>query len=285
MKDSLSITGLLSREVTAADNLDATAVVLSPGPRRSTEIVAQRVIAGSNRMQDAVGRARVRRVFALGAITGMAMSLVMIRLLAPAASDSHVPGNGLPPVFGPGVAYRLPITIPSLGFSSLTLKLDALSQTLPAMVVRAELPVPQVHHVAPNVLAVATAAAVVELPSAPKVMKESPEIVSAPAPEPAEVTPGAGSHAFGASTVLYSAGTPAAAPATLQRAAFTVVSVPSSSLALISSEIAGQTMVSPYKIGQALPDGKIIASIDVERGLVSTSGGQTFPVSPATSKL
>lgn len=54
---------------------------------------------------------------------------------------------------------------------------------------------------------------------------------------------------------------------------YAVASIVSPDLVLVSMQIEGQTMVSPYRVGQALPDGRSITAIDPGNHLVITNRG------------
>ncbi len=52
-----------------------------------------------------------------------------------------------------------------------------------------------------------------------------------------------------------------------------VIGFPSATLVLIASKVGGQTLVSPYQVGQSLPGGAQITSIDAQGGRVVTTAG------------
>jgi len=52
-----------------------------------------------------------------------------------------------------------------------------------------------------------------------------------------------------------------------------IVGFPSGALVLIASKVGGQTLVSPYQVGQSLPGGARITSIDAQGGRVITTAG------------
>jgi hypothetical protein len=107
----------------------------------------------------------------------------------------------------------------------------------------------------------------------------------APSPPPSRTADSPQSDAPGTQTVAYqapgveatvapvpaSASTPAAAPAPPPN--YNIVAVPTSSLVLVATTIQGQKQVSPYKLGDALPDGRIITALDPAGGTVSTATG------------
>lgn len=100
--------------------------------------------------------------------------------------------------------------------------------------------------------------------------------VHAPAPKPEAapraVTPKVPPTQFANTKVLYRIGEEPSAVAK-PTPAYSVASIISSDLVLISMQIDGQAMVSPYRVGQVLPDGRSITAIDKEKHQIETSRG------------
>lgn len=104
-------------------------------------------------------------------------------------------------------------------------------------------------------------------------------VAAAPAQPPAAPAPAAPHEpsAFADQVVLYrppaaAAPAPASKPPAVANA-YHVVSIAGADLALIAMDIDGQTMVSPFRVGQALPDGRTITAIDVQGHRVVTNSG------------
>lgn len=91
-------------------------------------------------------------------------------------------------------------------------------------------------------------------------------------PVPQAVASKARPSQFANTTVLYRIGEEPSAVAK-STPAYSVASIISSDLVLISMQIDGQAMVSPYRVGQVLPDGRSITAIDKEKHQIETSRG------------
>ena len=233
----------------------------------------------------------------IGALAGMAVSLVLFNVLAPVKT-----------VRTTVVVHELPAprSVSSLADARHTAPVHALvpmdASALPAFVVKPEARLPTVRIFAPRATGAPPAAkpqgqqgvAGLSSPPAPTAAaarnrKPQREVIPATPIGRAPAPPAAAPPVFSASTVLYQApSTPAPPPpsaavvmpqpaphaaSTPGRATYTVISVPSRDIALVESTVQGRAMVSPYKVGQSLPDGKVIIAMDPGAGELRTSGG------------
>lgn len=217
-----------------------------------------------------------RTIFSLGAVAGMGVALCFFAAFSPRpqptdpqlaaapqaaeeAAPSASPIAQQPVSLRPSAAMGYPVVVlPDV--TVIASQIDVSPASVP--------------RVAPKPRAVATAAPV---PASKPKAAPVPELASAPAAAPV--------GAFGGATVVYEApgaAEPAAdregaievvAEATQAPASLKVISVPSPTLALIGSDVGGKMMVSPYKVGQTLPDGRVIVSLDPSAGTVQTSRG------------
>lgn len=241
-------------------------------------------------------RSRVPAVYlGIGALAGMAVSLVLFNVLAPVKTIRTTV-----------VVHDHPATHAVASFADARHGTAApvAASALPALIVTSDARLPTVRIFASRVPGVPPAAksqgqqgvAVLSSPPAPAAAtarsREPQRAVIASTPigrAPAPAAPAAVPAVFSASTVLYQApSTPAPPPpsavavmpppapraaSTPGSATYTVISVPSRDIALVESTVQGRAMVSPYKVGQSLPDGKVIIAMDPGAGELRTSGG------------
>ncbi len=237
-------------------------------------------------------RSRVPAVYlGIGALAGMAVSLVLFNVLAPVKIIRTTV-----------VVHDHPATHAVASFADARHGTAApvAASALPALIVTSDARLPTVRIFASRVPGVPPAAksqgqqgvAVLSSPPAPAAAtarsREPQRAVIASTPI-GRAPPAAAPAVFSASTVLYQApSTPAPPPPSAvavmpppaPRAAsmpgsatYTVISVPSRDIALVESTVQGRAMVSPYKVGQSLPDGKVIIAMDPGAGELRTSGG------------
>jgi hypothetical protein len=251
--------------------------------------------------------ASVAPYIGLGALAGIAVSLVFFNFLAP---EKVAPGNvavpaslasafhvapyirqNLPPVATEEVALitpTIPKAVPSLDLPTVHVHAPIVVEhdSIKTVDIVADLSPPTVSGPAPTVSpkrAVALAPALAPAPPIAAPLPPTPAFAvptvlyqAAAAPEgppPSAPAPVYGSPTGSAPTTAAPAVASAPVPADVPATAYTVVSVPSRDIALVSSTVDGHTMVSPYKVGQALPDGKVILAMDPGAGALQTSGG------------
>lgn len=216
--------------------------------RPSEEVPAVRVaraVAGQGAPPARRGR-RVLAALGLVAIGGLAIATYSAHSLPP------VPLTGLPvpTVAPPSVipAPRLAISLPKLATPGRT---DALPPPGDTIVVTA-----------PRERATPT--------------RRHPPTSATPPDAGPDAAPS--SRTFADQVVLYRPAPAAARQAPVTAAVATpkgyrVVSIVAADLALIAMEVNGQTMVSPYRTGQSLPDGRAITAIDAAGHRIITNDG------------
>lgn len=233
----------------------------------------------------------------IGALAGMAVSLVLFNVLAPVKIvRTTVVVHEIPAARAVSAIPRARQVTPA----------PMTASALPALIVTSDAKLPTVHILPPRDPGVRLAdkpqgrqgVARLSSPPAPAAAIASghePQhvvVISTPRGRaPTFAAPAAAPAVFSASTVLYQApstpatpppsgvavmpsSSPSAAPTPAPAsAAYTVISVPSRDIALVESTVQGRAMVSPYKVGQSLPDGKVILAMDPGAGVLRTSGG------------